>query len=165
MVEYPEPVSKRCTQEILRQMDTIFYKIKENIGFFCKIKYKNENIQALIINKYINDEDIKSYNTLINKENIELDKIIYKSIEFNISLIKIKDNRYNFNFIEIDDKFYENDSEIYYDKESIYILQCDNIKNILVSYGMVKGINKEKLKYTGNINSKFSLIFICPIIN
>ena len=65
----------------------------------------------------------------------------------------------NNDFIEIDDKLYENDSEMFYNEESIYILQYNNIKDILVSYGTIKEINKNKIKYVGNVNSKYSLIF------
>ena len=50
-------------------------------------------------------------------------------------------------------------SEMFYNNESIYNLQYNNIKNIFVSYGIIKEINKYKLIYTGNISSKYSLIF------
>ena len=123
MVDYSKPVTKRCTQEILNQMNTIFYEINQNFGFFCNTKFKGEKITVLIINNYINDEDVRTLNDVsINNEKLEIEKIIYKNWEYNISIIKIKNKNDNFNFIEIDDKLYENDSEIYYDKESIYIL-------------------------------------------
>ena len=49
----------------------------------------------------------------------------------------------------------------YFCKESIYIIQCQNIKDISVSYGVIKEIHKDQIIYTGNINqnSKFSPIF------
>ena len=91
MEKYFKPVTKRCTQEILNQMNTTFYEINQNIVFFCNIKYKNKKIAVIIINTYINNEDIQLYNNiLINNEKIELDSIIYKSIENNISIINIK---------------------------------------------------------------------------
>ena len=158
-MENPNPATKRCTQEILKQMDSIFYKINENIGFFCKIKYKNKNIPVMMINKYINDEEIQLLNNIsINNEKLEIDKIINKSIEYNFTIIKIKKNN-NISFIEMDDKLYENEFKTYYNKESIYILQCNDLNNPLVSFGIIKGINKEKFKYTGYINSKYSIIF------
>ena len=46
-----------------------------------------------------------------------------------------------------------------YNRESIYILQYNNIKEISVSYGIIKGINKDKLIYKGNTNPNYSLIF------
>ena len=61
-------------------------------------------------------------------------------------------------YIEIDDKLYEEESELYYQNESIYIIQ--KIKNyILVLYGIIKDINKNEIIYTGNINSNYSFIF------
>ena len=159
MEEYPKPVTKRCTQNILNQMNSTFYDINQNIGFFCNIKYQNKKIQVLMINNYLNDEEIEFLNNiLINNETIELENIIYKSIEYNITIIKIKNNN-NLNYIEIDDKLYENESEMNYNKDSIYILQYNNMNDILVSYGLMKEINKNKIIYTGNINSKYSLIF------
>ena len=96
------------------------------------------------------------------KKLIELDNIIYKNIDDNISIIKLKEKDNNIKYIEIDDKILENESEMNYDNESIYIIQYDNIDNILISYGVIKEINKNELIYTGNINSefKFSPIFL-----
>lgn len=99
MEEYPKPVTKRCTQNILNQMNSTFYDINQNIGFFCNIKYQNKKIQVLMINNYLNDEEIEFLNNiLINNETIELENIIYKSIEYNITIIKIKNNN-NLNYI------------------------------------------------------------------
>ena len=110
MEDYPKPVTKRITQEILNQMNTIFYDINQNIGIFCNTKYKEEKIQVLIINNYISDEDVQSLNDFsINNEKLEKDKIIYKSREYNISIIKLKNKNNNINFIEIDDNLNEND--------------------------------------------------------
>ena len=45
MEEYPRPVSKKCHQKILDQLNNSIGIIKENkIGLFAQIKYKNENI-------------------------------------------------------------------------------------------------------------------------
>ena len=156
-----KPVNKRCIQEILNQMNTTFYEINQNIVFLCNIKYQNEKIPVIIINKYINNEDIQLYNNItINNKKIEIDNFIYKNKDYNISIINIKKNNNNINYIEIDDKLYENDSEMLYNKESIYVLQYNNeINDVLVSHGVIKEINKVKIKYKGNINSIYSLIF------
>ena len=162
MEEYPKPMNKICIQKIFNQMNTTFYEINQNIIFFCNIKYQNKKIPVLIINKCIYNEDMHLYdNITINKEKIELDHFIYKNKDDNISIINIKNNNNNknINYIEIDDKLYEKDSEMYYNKESIYTMQYNSTKDILVSYGIIKGLNKDKLKYTGNINSKYALIF------
>ena len=41
----PKPVTKRCTEEILKQMNNTFYAINQNIGFFCNIKLRNKKFQ------------------------------------------------------------------------------------------------------------------------
>ena len=160
---YPKSVTKQCHKNILDQMNNSIYDIKnkKEKGLFCYIKINHNKIPVLIINKYINnDEYLNNINVSINKKdiNIEIDDIIYKDKINNISIIKIKNDNKNIKYIEIDDKLYEKESEIYYKNESIYILQ--NIKNdILVSYGIIKEINKNEIIYTGNINSNYSLIY------
>ena len=65
MEDCPNPVTKKCTQKILDQMNNNFiYKInvteeKFLIGFICKIKNKNKKIPVMIINNYILYEENK----------------------------------------------------------------------------------------------------------
>ena len=133
MEVYPKAITKQCHQEILNQINNSICKIIQNnqkieIGCFCIIKKENKDIPVIIINNYINDDYYNNkINIIINNENkvIEINKIIYKNEEENISIIKIKDDKnYNFiKYVEIDDKIYENqseeDSEMYYNKETI----------------------------------------------
>ena len=138
-------------------MDKTFYKIDNNdevIGFFCKIKYKKEKIPAVIIYNYL--EEMKE-SILINNNKIELIDILYRNKEYSLTVIKIKENK-NIKYIEIDDKLYKNESEMLYNKESIYILQY--MKDISVSYGIINDINKDDIIYTGNINSKYFSIIL-----
>ena len=138
--------------------NNFIYKIKEkddnySNGFFCVFKYQNKNIPVVIINNNIIKEDI--INVLINDEikTIKLGNrgIIYN--EYNISIIEIEKNMdYNINYLELDNNIYKNDSEINYYKESIYIINYNNDKDISVTYGIIKDINKSQLKYTGNID-------------
>ena len=56
MENYPKPVSMKCTQKILEQMENSICKILEKegeskIGIFCKLKYKN-NIAPVLITSY-----------------------------------------------------------------------------------------------------------------
>ena len=163
---YPKSVTKQCHQKILEQMNEMNYSIceiknKKEIGLFCYIKYNHNKIPVIIINNYINNEEyLNQINIILNNKEvfIEIDDIIYKDKITNISIIKIKNNNKNITYIEIDDKLYEKESEIHYTNESIYILQ--QIKNnLLVSYGIIKEINKNEIIYTGNFNSNYSLIF------
>ena len=124
MEEYPRPVTKKCHEKILDQMNNSIGIINENeIGLFCQLKYDNNDIFVLIINEYISDED---YNDKINieinneKKLIELENIIYKNIDYDISIIKLKEKDNNIKYIEIDNKILENESKINYYDESIY---------------------------------------------
>ena len=168
MEEYPKSVTKQCHKKILDQMnDSIFVIKRENgkieIGLFCYIKYENKKIPCILMNNYITNDEYKNIiNILKNKNGIESVDMIYRDKYYNISIIKIKENNINNNkYISIDDDIYKNETEIYYNKASIYIIKCNNIKDISVSYGVIKEINKKELIYTGNINSnnKFSPIF------
>ena len=125
MEEYPRSVTKKCHEKILDQMNNSIGIIKENeIGLFGQLKYENKDIYILIINNYIKDEDYKDkINIEINndKKLIELDNIIYKNIDDNISIIKLKEKDNNIKYIEMDNKILENESEMNYYNESIYI--------------------------------------------
>ena len=149
MENYPKSVTKRCTQTILDQMNNNYiYKIQEkdgnfSNGFFCHIKYQNKNIPVVIINNHIIKDDI--INVLINNDikKIKLRKTIIKEDEYNISIIEIEKNRdNNINYLELDNSIYENDSELNYYKESIYIINYNNDQVISVAYGTINDINK-----------------------
>ena len=138
-------MTKECLKNILDQINNSICIIKtkdgkNELGLFCNIKYKNEYIPILLTSNNINNDDYKDkINVSINNidKKIEIEDIIYKSDCYNISIIKIKERDNNIKYIEIDEQLYENESEIYYNNESIYIMQYENIKDILISYGMV----------------------------
>ena len=166
MEEYPQPIFMKCILKTSEQMRNSFCRINEHeIGFFCHIKYFDKKIPVIIINDYINDKDYNG-TIKINMNNkhkmIELGNIRYKSKDYNISILEIKENQNEkYNFLEIDEKIYYNDSDMYYNNESIYILQMNNENNILVSYGVIEEIFDKKISYLAKLcdESKFSLIF------
>ena len=124
----PKPVSKKCHQVILDQMNYSIFTIinSKEIGFFCYIKYKKNKIPVIIINNCINNgEYIDKINVILNnkKEIIDIDEIIYKNKIYNMTIIKIKNKNKNIKYIEIDNNLYEKESEMYYRNESIYIIQ------------------------------------------
>ena len=49
---------------------------------------------------------------------------------------------YNINYLELDNNIYEDDSELNYYKESIYIINYNNDQVISVAYGTINDINK-----------------------
>ena len=159
MEDYPSSVTKQCHETILNQMNNSFVIFHEKeIGIFIHIKYENRDIYAILINNIIKNEDYKDIkNIKVNGKDkmIEFEDIIYKNEEDEISIIKLKQKYNEINYIEIDDKL--NEGEMYYNKESIYIINYNDINNIFISYGVIKGINDNKLVYTGNINTKYKL--------
>ena len=165
MEEYPRSVTKNCHEKILEQMNNSIGIINENeIGLFGQLKYEDKDIFVLIINNYINDEDYKDkiYIEINNeKKLIKLDNLIYKNIKDNISIIKLKEKDNNIKYIEMDDELLKDVSEINYYNESIYIIQYNDISDILISYGVIKKINNNEIIYGGNmkLNYKFSPIF------
>ena len=159
MEDQPRSVTKKCHETISEQMNNSFCIIKEkDIGIFIHIKYENRDIYAILINNIIKNEDYKDIkNIKVNGKDkmIEFEDIIYKNKEDEISIIKLKQKYNEINYIEIDDKL--NEGEMYYNKESIYIINYNDINNIFISYGLIKGINNNKIEYTGNINTKYKL--------
>ena len=169
----PRPATKDCTKKIINQMNSSFcYFTRKNntydIGYFCRINYQNKYIPVVIINNHSIDDNYNYIlNASLNNTNItlELDNTRYKNVEDNLSILEIKENKkHNFNFLEIDDKLYEKDSEMFYEKESIYIIQSQNKEEMSVSYGVVNETlidNKLQFIYSSYINkdSKHSLIF------
>ena len=169
---YPKWVTKHCIEKIFEQMNKQIYILNENernfeAGFFCSINYKDKNvpIKVLIINKYLKTEEINNnINIPINNknQNIDLGDIIYKNKDYNITIFEIKENyNININYIEIDDLLYNNEPEMYFNKEPIYIIQWNNKEEMVLSYGIIKNIKNSNLIYSGDINSelKYSLIF------
>ena len=175
MENYPKPVSIKCTQKILEQMENSICKILEKegeskIGIFCKLKYKNNIVPVLITSYQIINERLKEgiNNIEIIEKNelqlIEFGKRKYINKEYDLSIIEIKDNKNNkINYLEVDESINEYDSEIYYNKESIYILHYNNnLNDILVSYGIINNMNKDQLIFSCNIHSNYNCL---PIFN
>jgi len=129
MKDYPSPVTKQCHETILYQMNNLFYLINgKDIGIFIHIKHEDKDIYALLINKYIKNEEFKDTIKINNKKIIKIEDIIYKNYYHNISIIKLKQKDNEINYIEIDDKLFE--EEMYYINESIYIIHFNDINDI-----------------------------------
>ena len=170
MDEYPRPINNHYLTKILDQMNNSFCKINEKdgnfeIGFFCFVKIREKNIPVLIINNNIKLEEYKDkIEVSINGKNktIKLGNTKYQNEDYNMIILEIKENKKDkINFLEIDDAIYNTNSEMYYNKEPIYIIQFAKIKDIFLSYGVIKDMNKSHIIYSSEINhnSKLSLIF------
>ena len=177
MDNYPKSVTRSQTQIIFNQMNNSFYKIqgkdkKLGIGVFCKIKIKNKSIFVLMTSYNIIDEIYVEQNDgikiIINNE-LNLMKFGDKSLNYinkknNISIIEIKEiEKFKINFLEIDKSLYEDELSTLNNKETIYIIHHNNTdKEISVSYGIIRFINKYEISLACNINTNGS---IAPIFN
>ena len=162
---YSYKVNIKNTEKILAQMKSNVCKIyngeTKGTGFFCKISHENKDINLLITNNHVfNGNDIskkKEIKFSINNErqmgtiylNNKIKKFTDKDLD--ITFIEIKDNfkinnddKIKINFLEIEEKI--NQEELYYNelfvKKPIYTLHYLNGEEILVSYGLFRGIDK-----------------------
>ena len=169
-----KPITRKCTENILYQMNNSIYKIlnkecKFIIGYFFSFKFNvTTTIPFLVINNYEikieNNRSIKVSTFSDNKiTKIDLGNLIYRNKEYNITIINIiEGQKEKINFIDIDDNIFNNDYEINYRHESIYIFQNGDKNDISVSYGIIQNINNNKFSFYGNIG-KNSIGF--PIFN
>ena len=160
-----KPVSLEEMLKIAKQMQysicKIYKKETTGTGFLCKLPYNSSKIPFLITNYHIlNEKDIEINNTITisfnNKEifkYISIDKsriiITNKDLDFTIIEIKDKDEINEENILDSDENRIDEKAlkDVYYN-ESIYILHYNKGQNILTSFGLIKGINKNKIKHS-----------------
>ena len=149
----PISVSILKTDKILHQLKNSIFEIINNTkiytGFLCKFPNNISLQKALILNYQIIDEKfIKEYNMLTllfnnDKQKIEIDlkreRIIYHSKKLDVTIIEIlnDDDLKNENCLEFDDDILNDDSDVFYKDESIYVLQYKNKGDASVSYGLI----------------------------
>ena len=140
---------------------------KKEIGFFIKLKMKNLNI-PILMTKYnvMNESKYEILNITLNNENtiIKLVDRRYQNKKQDIAIIEIEENKNDhIIFLEIDDNLFNNkELENYYYKKPIYTIQCNDKKELSVSFGRIEGIVKSEIRYStffSNLNSKGSPIF------
>ena len=154
------------TKIILEQMKKCICKVfgdKIGTGFFCKILYHNKLIPVMITNYHVindnyinNNKQIKiNMNEKYEIININNKSKIYSSInsEYDIMIIKLnEDNKYN--YLEFDENIFQDNSESFYENESIYILNYPNGNKASVSYGFgIEKINNYDIKHLCNTES------------
>ena len=156
---YSEPVSLETTEKIIEQMKSCVCKIntengQKGTGFFCKIPFPDFEhlLPILITNNHVIDEPILENEKnkvilLLNNDKeikeIQLEnRITYTNKEYDITFIELKENDGITEFLELDNNIKTN-VNIPYIGESIYILHYPGSKNVAVSYGILKNINKE----------------------
>ena len=77
---------------------------------------------------------------------IKFNLIYYFDKQLDISVIEIKENE-KLKILEIDENIYKEESEIYLNKESIYIINDNN-----VSYSIINNITKYEFIFNCNLN-------------
>ena len=158
MENYPKPVTKESHTQIMDYLDNSIYQIKGieekyGKGFFCSLKCHKKKIFVLITNyRIVNENYLKNYNyidVLINQKSIriELNLIYYMDKNLDLSVIEIKENE-NIKILKLDEDIYREESEIYFNKESIYII---NDKS--VSYSIINNITKYEFIFNCNLNN------------
>ena len=159
MIEnYPRPTSIEGIRTITNQMEKCIGKIykkdgSKGTGFFCRIHYKNIDIPVLITNNHVIDENYINSNEKItitlndDKENRAIKFInnrkYYSNKKYDVTIIEIKQEIDKIdNFMELDEKLFFKDTNYFYNKQSIYIIQYphnDNDKAV-VSFGIISQI-------------------------
>ena len=112
-------------------------------GFFCYLPYRKKKITVLMtcssaINRHYNsDKLIIFFDNYKTQKTIKMnkDRILYSSFDLTIIEIKPEDNLNIINFLELDENLFINNSEIIYEKKSLYIPYYQRQKGALVSYG------------------------------
>ena len=163
-----KPVSLEGLNKIIKQMKYSIckiYKIESTgTGFLCYLPYNSDKKPFLITNHHVlNEEDLEnnkqitiSFNNEGNKEikNISIDKsrivITNKDLDFTIIEIKNKDNINSNNILELDENIMIGEEYInkIYANESIYTLHYPKGENIVASFGLIKEIDKSKIKHS-----------------
>ena len=162
--DYPTIVSLDKSKKIIEQIENCICKIYMNeggngTGFFCYLTDINNNdnntIPVMITNNHIiNENDFKNNNIIklsFNNDKKFVDIILdsqrkkYTNKDLDITIIEIekeKDNIYS--FLEIDERIYQNNSEVFFNKKSAYVIQYPKDHGASVSYGVVNEIIEEK---------------------
>ena len=175
---YPKPITIEGTKRILNQMENCICQIhnkegEKGTGFFCTIPSNtpSKSIQIMITNYHIIDEKFlkenKEIKISLNDEKEERiivlnDRKIYANEKYDITIIEIKKEKDNINnFLEIDKDIFEK-TNVFYNNQSIYVIQYPFNDKISVSYGVINNINE----YTINHYCSTKSGSLCsPIIN
>ena len=161
------PISIESLKIIEEQMINSVCKIhkkngEKGTGFLCNIPLEEEgkSLPMLITNNHIfNKEDINEGEILISLNNQKLFQKIYLDKKRKIYTDKILDITFiellnyeskNFKFLEIDKQIYINENFIneVFKNISIYSLNYQNGKNVLVSFGIISEINNNDINHT-----------------
>jgi len=175
---YPRPITIEGSKKIISQMENNICKIYKKdggkaTGFFCKISSNNLEIPVFITNNHVIDDKYIKENKIIkitlndDKEDKTIQLIdgrkYYTNKDYDITIIEIQqeiDKIYY--FMELDEKLFKEDSNEFYNNQSVYIIHYPQSDKAAVSYGIIGQINDHNINHycyteTGSSGS--------PIIN
>ena len=148
---------------------------KYGLGYFCKLKYKNNDIYCLLSNNHVITEEMidrgyfeVSISNTIKK--IDLNKKIFTNDEINYICIEVE-NYEDIEFLEIDGNCYKDQKKIY-DKKEIVNASINQNQEIELKKGNLEYIDENKKFYFNSegdvgfsegpiiLNSNFKIIGI-----
>ena len=160
ITDYPEPITLDNAKIIIKQMERCICNIKCNknkgTAFFTKIPFpdKKNLLPVLVTNNHILGEEFLNKSgeriiIFIKEENrsrlLDLNnRIKYTDKELDITFVEIKPDIDHINyFLELDDNLLNNGTTAYYNEKTIYNIHYP-LENLSVSFGIIKGIEKNK---------------------
>ena len=128
------------------------------LDFLYKYHIYNQLLRLLITNNHVlNEQDIIPGNTInislnngkiFKKIKMDTNRKKYTNKDLDVTIIEIKDEDNIQNFLFLDDNILNNEINNYniiYEKESLYILNYMNGKDIFNSQGILNNINENKI--------------------
>ena len=160
-----EPITIEETQKILEQMTNCICKVKSKgiygTGFFCRIRFlDNTFIKVLTTSYQILDEhyfkENNEINLIINNQvriiNLNKKRKIYSNKDFDLTLIEIKESDKINDYFELDENILSQENpKLFYENNTIYIIQYLNMEKASVSYGIFNDLIDSEIKHTCSI--------------
>ena len=161
-------LNTRETEFILKQMKNCVCRIYKNgirgTGFFCRILYPNSDNYLFVLatnNHVLNEGDIQigkeisfSWNNDTKFKAIKIDssRKVYTSpeSEYDTTFIQIFEKDGINNFLEIDGEIYRDEIHLKDLYANLYILNYQDDKNVLVSYGNMINISGKEINHLCN---------------
>ena len=182
---YPKIIEIDCMEKIIEQMKKNIFKIhkkkgEKGTGFFCNIKYDNNNIlKVMITNNHVIDEEYinnyKEIEIIINENSkdsrykkliLNNNRCIYSSKEYDTTIIEIKEEDKIDSYLELDDNLFKEETNIYYQRKSAYIIQYPSSKEkVSVSYGIINEVNENEIYHYCNTEQGSSGSPILNLLN
>ena len=162
-----DPVGIEGTKKILDQLMNCICKMKIKggfgTGFFCKIPFRKGTKKVLMTNYHIlNEKDFKEnkvLNLTLNNDketliiDLEINREIYFNKEYDITILEIREKDNIKDYLELDDNLFQDNIEINYKNESIYILHYLSEKEAKASYGLLNNINKYIIDHNCSVDN------------